>query len=200
MNVLIILNSGQGISLGVNFTLAANVGVVVPSTATLSELLVGKPVVVDNGATSVTVTSLGVCTNALILPISTTTSTTTIAPTTTTTTTTIAPTTTTTTTAAPTTTTTSTTTTTAAPVAYTIDSFATGSSATACSTGSPSVTIYALPGYTTPIVTMIFYSDVALTTPYVGGAGWRKFTYDSVIFYAGEIDINGELTNYVTCP
>jgi hypothetical protein len=88
MNVLIILNSGQGVSLGVNFTLAANVGVVVPSTATLSELLVGKPVVVDNGATSVTVTSLGVCTNALILPISTTTSTTTIPPTTTTSTTT----------------------------------------------------------------------------------------------------------------
>jgi hypothetical protein len=88
MNVLIILNSGQGISLGVNFTLAANVGVVVPSTATLSELLAGKPVVVDNGATSVTVTSLGVCTNALILPISTTTSTTTIAPATTTSTTT----------------------------------------------------------------------------------------------------------------
>jgi len=100
MNVLIILNSGQGISLGVNFTLAANVGVVVPSTATLSELLAGKPVVVNNGATSVTVTSLGVCTNALILPISTTTSTTTTtaAPTTTTTsTTTIAPVTTTTT-------------------------------------------------------------------------------------------------------
>jgi hypothetical protein len=88
MNVLIILNSGQGVSLGVNFTLAADVGVVVPSTATLSELLAGKPVVVDNGATSVTVTSLGVCTNALILPISTTTSTTTIPPTTTTSTTT----------------------------------------------------------------------------------------------------------------
>ena len=198
MNVLIILNSGQGVSLGVNFTLAANVGVVVPSTATLSELLAGKPVVVDNGATSVTVTSLGVCTNALILPISTTTSTTTIAPTTTTSTTT---TTTTTTTAAPTTTTTSTTsTTTAAPVAYAIDSFATGSSATACSTGSPSVPIYALPGYTVPIVTMIFYDSPSLTTPYVGGVGWRKFTYNGVIFYAGEIDINGELTNYVTCP
>ena len=112
-------------------------------------------------------------------------------------------------TAAPTTTTTSTTTTsttstttttTAAPVAYTIDSFATGTSILACSTGSPSVTIYALPGYTTPIVTMIFYSDVTLTTPYVGGAGWRKFTYNGIIFYAGEIDINGQLTNYVTCP
>ena len=109
MNVLIILNSGQGISLGVNFTLAANVGVVVPSTATLSELLAGKPVVVDNGATSVTVTSLGVCTNALILPISTTTSTTTIPPTTTTSTTT---------TSTTSTTTTSTTTTTTLAPAY----------------------------------------------------------------------------------
>jgi len=119
---------------------------------------------------------------------------------TTTTTTTAAPTTTTTSTTSTTSTTTTSTTTTAAPVTYTIDSFATGTSILACSTGSPSVTIYALPGYTTPIVTMIFYSDVALTTPYVGGAGWRKFTYNGVIFYAGEIDINGELTNYVTCP
>jgi hypothetical protein len=118
----------------------------------------------------------------------------------TTTTTTTSTTTTSTTSTTTTTTSTTSTTTTAAPVTYTIDSFATGSSATACSTGSPSVTIYALPGYTTPIVTMIFYSDLALTTPYVGGAGWRKFTYNSVIFYAGEIDINGELTNYVTCP
>jgi len=79
-----------------------------------------------------------------------------------------------------------------------IDSFATGSSATACSTGSPSVTIYALPGYTVPIVTMIFYTDLALTTPYVGGAGWRKFT-NGVTNYAGEVDATGELTNYVTC-
>ena len=112
-------------------------------------------------------------------------------------------TTTTTTTAAPTTTTTSTTTTstttTAAPVAYTIDSFATGSSATACSTGSPSVPIYALPGYTVPIVTMIFYDSPSLTTAYVGGAGWRKFT-NGTTNYAGEVDATGELTNYVTCP
>ena len=111
-------------------------------------------------------------------------------------------TTTTTTTAAPTTTTTSTTTTstttTAAPVAYTIDSFATGSSATACSTGSPSVPIYALPGYTTPIVTMIFYDSPSLTTAYVGGAGWRKFT-NGTTNYAGEVSTAGELTNYVTC-
>ena len=81
---------------------------------------------------------------------------------------------------------------------YTIDSFTTGSSASACGTGSPSVTIYALPGYTVPIVTMIFYTDLALTTPFVGGAGWRKFT-NGTTNYAGEVDATGELTNYVTC-
>jgi hypothetical protein len=118
----------------------------------------------------------------------------------TTTTTTTSTTTTSTTSTTTTTTSTTSTTTTAAPVTYTIDSFATGTSVLACSTGSPSVTIYALPGYTTPIVTMIFYDSPSLTTPYVGGVGWRKFTYNGVIFYAGEIDINGELTNYVTCP
>ena len=94
--------------------------------------------------------------------------------------------------------TTTTTTTTAAPVPYTIDSFGAGSSFDACTYGSPSITIYALPGYTTPIVTMIFYDSSSLTTPYVGGAGWRKFT-NGVTNYAGEVDVNGELTNYVTC-
>jgi hypothetical protein len=83
-------------------------------------------------------------------------------------------------------------------VAYTIDSFATGTSILACSTGSPSVPIYALPGYTTPIATMIFYDSPSLSNPYVGGAGWRKFT-NGVTNYAGEVDIYGELTNYSTC-
>ena len=122
----------------------------------------------------------------------TTTTTTTTAPPTTTTTTT-------TTTAPPTTTTsTTTTTTTGAPVQYTIDSFGTGSSVLACTTGNPTIVVYALAGYTTPIVTMIFYDSPTLTTPYVGGAGWRKFT-NGVTNYAGEVDINGQLTNYVTC-
>ena len=121
---------------------------------------------------------------------STTTTTTTIPTTTTTTTTT--------TTIPPTTTTTTTTTTTAAPVLYTIDSFGTGSSFLACTTGNPTISVYATPGNTTPIVGMIFYDSPTLTTPYVGGAGWRKFT-NGVTNFAGEVDINGELTNYVTC-
>lgn len=86
MNILIKLNSGQGVSLGPDFTLAANFGLVSPNTATLDELLVGKLVSVDNAATQVTVLSNGLCENALIIPITTTTSTTTSTTTTTTTT------------------------------------------------------------------------------------------------------------------
>jgi hypothetical protein len=141
-------------------------------------------------------TSTTTTTTTLPITTTTTTTTTTIAPTTTTTTTTTS--TTTTTTTLPITTTTTTTTTTTAPVPYTIDSFGTGSSFDACTTGSPTISVYALSGYTTPIVGMIFYDSPTLTTPFVGGAGWRKFT-NGVTDYAGEVDINGELTNYVTC-
>ena len=161
-------------------------------------------------------------------PTSTTTTTTTAAPTsTTTTTTTAAPTTTSTTTSTTTlpvysfclgydassqptacldyvncqttTTSTTTTTTTGAPVPYTIDNAATGSSALACAGATTTSTVYALAGYTVPIVGMIFYDSPSLTTPFIGSVGWRKFT-NGVTNYAGEVDINGELTNYVTCP
>lgn len=107
MNVLLTLNEGLGNDLGNNFTLSANTGTVTPATATKSELLAGKTVAVDNAASTITVTSVGLCTNAVtfnIIGITTTTtnpattSTTTPAPTTT-----AAPTTTST-TAAPTTT------------------------------------------------------------------------------------------------
>ena len=120
MYILVKLNPNQGADLGPNFTLTANVGTLVPATATLSELLVGVTVLADNAATQVFITSQGICTNTLTIAISpATTTTTTSSGTTTTTTTTAAPTTTT--TAAPTTTTTATpttTTTTAIPVIY----------------------------------------------------------------------------------
>lgn len=137
MLVLVTLNAGQGINLGPNFTLSANTGTVTPNTATLTQLLAGIYVTVDNAATSVTVTSLGNCTNSLVLNINAiTTTTTTAAPTTTTTTTTAAPTTTTTTTtAAPTTTTTSTTTT-----STTTTSTTTTSTTTTTTTAAPTTT------------------------------------------------------------
>ena len=98
----------------------------------------------------------------------------------------------------PTTTSTTTTTTTGAPVPYTIDNAATGSSALACAGATTTSIVYALAGYTVPIVGMIFYDSPSLTTPFIGSVGWRKFT-NGVTNYAGEVDINGELTNYVTC-
>lgn len=69
MNVTLTLNSGLGADLGPNFNLTANVGTVSPLTATLSELLAGKIVSVDNSATQVTITSTGNCTNSLTLTI-----------------------------------------------------------------------------------------------------------------------------------
>ena len=150
MVVLVTLNSGQGVNLGPNFTLSANTGTITPATATLTQLLAGIYVTVDNAAVSVTITSTGSCTNSLVLNINsittttTTTTTTTAAPTTTTTaaptttttaspttTTTAAPTTTTTTTAAPTTTTT---TTTSAPTTTTTTTVAPTTTTTSTST------------------------------------------------------------------
>ena len=98
-----------GSNVGPNFWLTASVGLVSPTGATLSELLVGKPVVIDDLATSITITSLGVCNTGLTLNIPAGTTTTTTPAPGTTTTTTPAPGTTTTTTPAPGTTTTTTT-------------------------------------------------------------------------------------------
>jgi predicted amino acid racemase len=89
MYILVRLNPNQGITLGPNFTLTANVGTLVPATATLTQLLAGVSVLADDTVTQVTITSQGVCTNSLILSVvqPTTTSTTTSAIGTTTTTT-----------------------------------------------------------------------------------------------------------------
>ena len=69
MNITLKLNTGLGADLGPNFNLTASTGVVTPSTATKTELLAGKVVAVDLAATSVTVTSIGNCTNALTITI-----------------------------------------------------------------------------------------------------------------------------------
>jgi hypothetical protein len=104
----------------------------------------------------------------------------------------------------PTTTTTTlaptTTTTTSVPYQeYVIDNGASGSSSSACSGSTTTSIVYALPANTTPIVGMFLYTNTALTTPFVGSAGWRKLV-KGAISYAAEVDANGELTNYVTCP
>lgn len=90
MNVLVKLYSGLGSSMGATFSITTDVGgAAVPSTASLQELLDGVSVSVNNLATKIIVTSLGTCTDSLVLNISqpTTTSTTTSTTTTSTTTT-----------------------------------------------------------------------------------------------------------------
>jgi len=89
MYILITLNPNQGKDLGPNFTLTANVGTLVPSIATLTQLLAGVLVLAADNVTQVFITSQGICNNSLtlsVLPITTTTTTTTGPATTTTTT------------------------------------------------------------------------------------------------------------------
>jgi len=69
MNIILTLDSGVGSDLGPNFDLTADIGTVSPSTAILSELILGTLVAVDVDATTITVTSTGACTNSLTLPI-----------------------------------------------------------------------------------------------------------------------------------
>lgn len=92
-NVFIKLDSGQGYSLGPNFTITADSGVVIPNIATLTELLLGRIFEIDDFATNVDITSVGTCKNSLNLiinpePTTTTTTTTSTTSTTSTTTTT----------------------------------------------------------------------------------------------------------------
>ena len=165
MFITVSLNSGYGISLGPRFFLIPNVGNANPWEATLSELLAGKVIEVDDATTSIQIISNGACETGITIPVtsvpttttSTTTTTTTAAPTTTTTT--AAPTTTTT-TAAPTTTTTTaaptTTTTTAAPTTTTTTTEApTTTTTTTTTTAAPTTTTTTtLSGLTTVTITL----------------------------------------------
>lgn len=87
MYILVTLNPNQGVDLGPNFTLTANVGSLSPATATLTQLLAGVTVRADDGVSSIVITSQGECTNSItlfVLPPATTTTTTTSSTTTTT--------------------------------------------------------------------------------------------------------------------
>jgi hypothetical protein len=142
-----------------------------------SSLLAGyTSTVVPNGTTIVRVMSTGTCTNYTDIS---------VVPCTTTTTTTVPPTT--------------TTTTTLPYQIYVIDNGASGSSSAACSSSTTTSTVYTQSVNNVPIVGMFLYTDTGLTTPFVGGTGWRKLV-KGAITYAAEVDVNGELTNYITCP
>jgi hypothetical protein len=46
---------------------------------------------------------------------------------------------------------------------------------------------------------MFLYDSPSLINPFIGSAGWRKLI-GPLGTYAVEIDANGEITNYITCP
>lgn len=87
MYITVKLNSGQGASLGPNFTLTTNVGIVTPGAASLDQLLLGVSCLVSDSASIIYVTSQGACTDTLTLnipvPPTTTVAPTTLPPTTT---------------------------------------------------------------------------------------------------------------------
>jgi len=70
MYILVKLNPNQGINLGPDFILTANVGTLIPTITTLTELLAGITVFADDTATQIFVTSQGICINTLTLDIS----------------------------------------------------------------------------------------------------------------------------------
>lgn len=69
MVVTLQISNTSGADLG-PFSLTANVGSVVPSTATRAQLIAGLNVTVDNAATTITLTSTGNCTNGTTVNIS----------------------------------------------------------------------------------------------------------------------------------
>jgi hypothetical protein len=192
MTVTVTLNSGIGNDLGPNFTLTANVGSVSPSLVTKTQLLAGKEVDVDNAATSITITSMGTCTNYVTFSITgipapttttTTTTTTTLAPTTTTTTTTLAPTTTTTTTTlAPTTTTTLAPTTTTTTLAPTTTTEAPTTTTTTTEAPTTTTTTTGAPTTTTAAPTVCFEATVTSTDP-TYGATINAYSCDGTPYY-----------------
>jgi len=67
--VTLTLNTPIGSNVGPNLTLTADVGVVIPSTVTVSQLLTGFNVSVDTLATQVTATSSGICSTEIVFEI-----------------------------------------------------------------------------------------------------------------------------------
>lgn len=86
--VILTLNTPIGAGIGPTLTLTADVGVVVPNTATVAQLLAGFIVTIDTLATIISATSSGECTTIIPFNVPTTTTTTSTTSTTTTTTTT----------------------------------------------------------------------------------------------------------------
>jgi hypothetical protein len=82
---------------------------------------------------------------------------------------------------------------------YNISSFGYGSTYDACA-GSTTIVVYAPPGYTTPMVGMIFYDNANLTVPHNGGSSGQWFLLEKGgTTWAAQVYTNGEVLDYVDC-
>jgi hypothetical protein len=80
-----------------------------------------------------------------------------------------------------------------------MSSFGYGSTYDACA-GSTSIVVYAPPGYTTPMVGMIFYDNSNLTVPHNGGSSGQWFLLQKGgTTWAAQVFTDGEVLDYVDC-
>jgi hypothetical protein len=84
-------------------------------------------------------------------------------------------------------------------IPYNISSFGYGSTYDACA-GSTTIIVYAPPGYTTPMVGMIFYDNSNLTSPHNGGSSGQWFLLEKGgTTWAAQVYTDGEVLDYVDC-
>ena len=84
------------------------------------------------------------------------------------------------------------------PIQYIIDNSASETALDACNGSVSTSLVWTSPGNTGPVIGMIFYDYINLTTPFIGSTGWRKLTLNGVN-YAAEVNSVGELTNFSLC-
>ena len=84
-------------------------------------------------------------------------------------------------------------------IPYNMSSFGYGSTYDACA-GSTTIVVYAPPGYTTPMVGMIFYDNANLTVPHNGGSSGQWFLLEKGgTTWAAQVYTDGEVLDYVDC-
>ena len=84
-------------------------------------------------------------------------------------------------------------------IPYNISSFGYGNTYDACA-GSTTIVVYAPPGYTTPMVGMIFYDNSNLTVPHNGGSSGQWFLLEKGgTTWAAQVYTDGVLLDYVAC-
>ena len=85
-------------------------------------------------------------------------------------------------------------------VEYGITSFGYATTNEACDSLNSTIPVYAEPGNTVPIVTMVFYDDTGLTIPHNGGGSGQYFLLTrGATTWAAQVNTIGELTDYALC-